>query len=91
MASPNNDNIGKTENVYQRNFIAVANTKNRTAEMTWGETSNTQAKTKGETLNKNSCFALTSVDLFAVSLYFDSQREQHASFNLFERCTADFA
>ncbi len=33
----------------------------------------------------------TPIDLFAVSLYFDSQREQYASFNLFNRCVADFA
>jgi len=39
-----------------------------TIEMTWGETSHTQAKMKEETSNKSRCFALTSNELLCLTL-----------------------
>ncbi len=59
--------------------------------MTWGETAKRKLGFNGQHEKKVAARALTSIELFAVSLYFDAQREQHASFNLFEHCAANFA
>jgi hypothetical protein len=42
-----------------------------TAEMTWGETANTQRQGNGQANKQSRCFALTSIELLAIALFID--------------------
>ena len=48
---------------------SVVKRKRRTAEMTWGETPNTQLRFHGQANKQSRCFALTSIDLFDAALF----------------------
>ncbi len=43
--------------------------RNLTAELTWGETANTQVKGKKTTPKQSRCFALTSIELLGIALF----------------------
>ena len=57
-------NVRENQESCQRNFFAVADTKNRTFEVTWAETTTRTVKSNTQAGKQSRCFRLTSSEVF---------------------------